>query len=159
MISYLQRWFTREPAFDVATVRDAAGIAHLHTSGFRRGWSEHEVEQLLIERNVLTQRATIGRHLVGFVMSRMAADEAEILSIAILPARRSRGLAGRLLRLHLGRLAGLGMRVVFLEVDPDNQPAIRLYRRAGFQEVAQRPNYYAKGAMTSPAIVLRRDLC
>ena len=41
---------------------------------------------LLLERNVLTHRATIGGKLAGFIMSRIAADEAEILSVAV--ARR-----------------------------------------------------------------------
>ena len=70
-----------------------------------------------------------------------------------------RGLAGRLLTLHLRRLAGLGARTVFLEVDEQNTPAIRLYARAGFREVARRPNYYPSGmGKAANALVLRRDL-
>jgi ribosomal-protein-alanine N-acetyltransferase len=58
-----------------------------------------------------------------------------------------------------GRLAGDGVRTVFLEVDETNTPAIRLYRRAGFGEVGRRPNYYATpGAKPAAALVLRRDL-
>ena len=85
----------------------------------------------------------------------MAADEAEILSVAIAPAWRGRGLARPLLDLHLRRLAGLGARAVFLEVDEHNAPACRLYRRAGFHEVGRRQGYYDGGAT---ALVLRRDL-
>lgn len=158
MIRFLQRWLKRDAVFGDASIRDAAAIASLHGSSFNRGWSETEVEQLLAGRNTLTHRAMIGRTLAGFIMSRVAADEAEILSVAVSRKRRSKGLAARLLRLHLGRLAALGVRSVFLEVDPENQPARRLYRRAGFQEVGQRPNYYPKGATASAALVLRRDL-
>ena len=89
----------------------------------------------------------------------MAAGEAEILSVAVASARRGRGLARALLNHHLRRLAGLGVRAVFLEVDEDNEPARRLYRRAGFQRSAGRPGYYQHGhdhAVT--ALVLRRDL-
>ncbi len=92
-------------------------------------------------------------------MSRRGADEAEILSVAVARAARGRGLARRLLMLHLGRLAGLGVRTVFLEVDAHNAPALGLYRRAGFREVARRPNYYASDTKASAdALVLRRDL-
>ena len=92
-------------------------------------------------------------------MSRQAADEAEILSIAVAGARRGRGLAGKLLSLHLRRLAALSARAVFLEVDEHNIPAIRLYDRAGFHEISRRPNYYPNaGAKAAAALVLRRDL-
>ena len=53
------------------------------------------------------------------------------------------------------RLAGLGTRTVFLEVDEKNAPAQRLYRKAGFYDVARRQGYYGSGAS---ALVLRRDL-
>ena len=143
------------PAFSTASPRDAAAIAQLHAASFGRGWGEDEVYQLLIDGAVVTHRAMSGRALVGFAMSRMAADEAEILSIAIAPARRGRGLSRPLLDYHLRSLAGLGARAVFLEVDEHNAPACRLYEGAGFREVGRREGYYAGGAA---ALVLRRDL-
>jgi len=92
-------------------------------------------------------------------MSRIAAGEAEILSVAVASAQRGKGLARQLLTLHLRRLAGLGARVVFLEVDEANTSARRLYRRAGFQEVGRREGYYAgRDGNQSTALVLRRDL-
>ena len=143
------------PTFSAAGARDAAAIAQLHAASFGRGWGEDEVYRLLIDRNVVTHRAMSGRSLVGFVTSRMAADEAEILSIAISPARRGRGLSRPLLDYHLRSLAGLGARAVFLEVDEHNRPARRLYDGAGFHEVGRREGYYAGG---TAALVLRRDL-
>jgi len=160
MIGFLRRLFSRtKPALTEASPRDAAAIAALHGASFHRGWSEAEVERLLVERNVMTHRALLGAALAGFIMSRRAADEAEILSVAVAKARRGRGLARDLLQLHLRRLAGDGVRAVFLEVDETNVPAIRLYRRAGFRDVGKRPNYYATtGAKPAAALVLRRDL-
>jgi ribosomal-protein-alanine N-acetyltransferase len=154
------RLFPRaEPVLTEANSRDVATIASLHGVSFRRGWSEDEVERLLGERNVVTHRATTGAALAGFIMSRLAADEAEILSVAVARSSRGRGLARRLLDLHLRRLAGLGCRAVFLEVDEHNRAAIRLYERAGFREVARRANYYPDaGGQAATALVLRRDL-
>ncbi len=147
----------REPVLSDATVHDAPAMARLHAASFRRGWSEDEIERLLLERNVHAHRALIGRRLVGFIMSRIAADEAEILSVAVAPEERGRAIAGRLLRLHLGRLAALGVRTVFLEVEDGNIPALRLYR--GFKEVGRREGYYSKdSAAPARALVLRRDL-
>ena len=87
---------------------------------------------MLSERNTLVHRLRLGRKIVGFVISRIGADEAEILSVAIDQAHRGRGLSRDLLMTHLGHLAGRGVRTVFLEVEENNQPARRLYERAGF---------------------------
>jgi [ribosomal protein S18]-alanine N-acetyltransferase len=84
-------------------------------------------------------------------------DEAEILSVAVTSSKRGKGLAQRLLDLNLRRLAGLGARTVFLEVDENNVPARRLYRRAGFRDVGRREGYYPEGQGTA-ALILRRDL-
>jgi ribosomal-protein-alanine N-acetyltransferase len=160
LMSWFRNLFSRaEPLVTDASAKDALAIGELHGASFRRGWSEDEIERLLLDRSVITHRATIGRAFAGFVMSRVAAGEAEILSIAVAASKKERGLAGRLLRHHLGRLVALAVRTVFLEVDEDNAPALRLYRKAGFREVGRRAGYYpAPGGKPSNALVLRRDL-
>ncbi|HWX72636.1 MAG TPA: ribosomal protein S18-alanine N-acetyltransferase [Xanthobacteraceae bacterium] len=155
-MNFVTRLLSRsEPTMSEARQRDAAAIAALHAASFQRGWGEDEFHRLLIDRAVVAHRAVIGRTMVGFILSRMAAGEVEILSVAIAPAWRGRGFARPLLDLHLRRLAGLGVRAVFLEVDEHNEPACRLYRNAGFSEVGVRKGYYQEGAS---ALVLRRDL-
>jgi [ribosomal protein S18]-alanine N-acetyltransferase len=156
MMRFVSRLFGRSaPTLSEARPRDAAAIAALHKASFQRGWGEDEVHGLLIENNVVAHRAMSGRTMIGFILSRMAAGEAEILSVAIAPRQRGRRLARPLLDLHLRRLAGLGTRAVFLEVDEKNAPARALYRRAGFYDVGRRKSYYQTGAS---ALVLRRDL-
>jgi ribosomal-protein-alanine N-acetyltransferase len=156
MKSLVSRLLTRgEPVFAEAAPRDAAAIAAIHAASFQRGWGEDEIHRLLIDRSVIAHRAMNGRTLIGFILSRLAAGEAEILSVAVAPAWRGRGLSRSLLDLHLRRLAGLGARAVFLEVSEDNAPACRLYQRAGFHGVGQRKGYYQGGAT---ALVLRRDI-
>jgi [ribosomal protein S18]-alanine N-acetyltransferase len=155
----LFRLFARAaPQLAAAGPGDAAAFARLHAASFKRGWSEDEFERLLVDRNVLAHRAGGGRWLAGFILSRIAADEAEILSVAVDAARRGGGVAGRLLDLHLSALAGRGARTVFLEVDDDNVAARRLYARRHFREVGRREAYYAREGGGSRALVLRRDL-
>jgi ribosomal-protein-alanine N-acetyltransferase len=159
MKDFFARLFGRaEPALGAAHPRDAAALAALHAASFNRGWSEQEFEQLLTDRAVVADRAASGRRNVGFILSRRAAGEAEILSVAVARAWRGRGLARRLLHLHLRRLAGFGVRAVFLEVDEENESARRLYDRAGFREVGRRPGYYRQEKAAKAALVLRRDL-
>ena len=160
MMGLFSNLFARgEPTLSEAASRDAAAIAALHAASFRRGWSEQEVEGLLTDRHVIAHRAMTGSTMAGFIMSRLVEDEAEILSVAVARPRRGRGLARNLLNLHLRRLAALGARAVFLEVDEHNAAAIRLYDRAGFHEISRRPNYYpGPGGQAVAALVLRRDL-
>jgi ribosomal-protein-alanine N-acetyltransferase len=153
------RFSRGEPVLGEATLHDVAPIARLHAQSFRRGWSEDEIERLLLDKSVLTHRAQVGRAFAGFIMSRLAADEAEILTVAVSPARKGAGLGRKLLMLHLGRLMALGVKTVFLEVDEGNISAVRLYRRAGFRDAGRREGYYARdGGKPASALVLRRDL-
>jgi ribosomal-protein-alanine N-acetyltransferase len=160
MRTLLRRLFgSTEPVLSEAGPTDAARLAALHAASFRRGWSEHEVEQLLIDGQVIAHRAMRGEELAGFILSRAAAGEAEILSVAVAPRWRGRGLGHRLLDLHLRRLAGLLVGTVFLEVEEGNRPALRLYAAAGFRQVGRRPGYYPRDAQDAvAALVLRRDL-
>jgi len=156
MIGAISRLLGRTaPALSEARPADAAAIAALHKASFQRGWGEDEVYSLLIDKNVIAHRVMTGHVMAGFILSRLAAGEAEILSVAIAPKQRGRGLSRPLLDLNLRRLAGLGARTVFLEVDENNAPARALYRRAGFADVGRRKSYYQSGAN---ALVLRRDL-
>jgi hypothetical protein len=84
MINFITGLFSRgEASLSEASARDASAIASLHIASFRRGWSDQEVEGLLIDRHVIAHRAMIDRKLAGFIMSRIVEDEAEILSSAV----------------------------------------------------------------------------
>ncbi len=152
-------WRGGTAAVEPASLRDAAALAQIHGASFHRGWGENEFESMLTERNTLVHRLRMGRKTIGFAVSRMAADEAEILSIAVAQSHRGRGLSGKLLLTHLGHLAGRGVRTVFLEVEENNQPARRLYERAGFAVVGRRERYYRQGGGEPlNALTMRRDL-
>jgi ribosomal-protein-alanine N-acetyltransferase len=147
------------PAISPAGPSDAQQLAALHAAAFQRGWSAEEFEQLLIERNVVADRAMAGTRLAGFVISRLAADQAEILSIAVAVTHRGRGLARTLLDVHMRRLVVYGVATLFLEVEESNAPARRLYAGLDFKQVGRRESYYAgTGREPGAALVLRRDL-
>ena len=160
MMSWLSGlWSSDQAVVEAASQRDAPTLARIHGTSFHRGWGEDEFERMLNERNTLAHRLRIGRKIVGFSVSRLGADEAEILSIAVAETYRGRGLSNGLLLTHLGHLAGRGVRTVFLEVEENNQPARRLYQRAGFRVVGHRERYYQQsGGDALNALVMRRDL-
>jgi ribosomal-protein-alanine N-acetyltransferase len=158
--SWWPRLFGRgNAAVEPATLRDSGQLAKLHAASFHRGWGEGEFEQMLREQNTLVHRLRLGGRIVGFAVSRIAADEAEILSIAVSPKHRGRGLSRDLFLTHLGHLAGRGVRTVFLEVEENNQPARRLYNRTGFTVAGRRERYYKEAdGVELNALVMRRDL-
>ena len=161
MIAWFSNWWRGSTAAVVepAGQRDAARLAQLHGESFHRGWGEGEFETMLTERNTLVHRLRQGRTVIGFAVSRMAADEAEILSIAIDAGQRGRGLSRNFLLTHLGHLAGRGVRSIFLEVEENNQPARRLYEWAGFSVIGRRERYYQQpGGEQLNALLMRRDL-
>ncbi len=152
-------WSPDAPVVEPATRHDLAALAQLHGASFHRGWGEGEFDAMLREPNTLVHRLRRGNKVIGFAVSRMAADEAEILSIAVAAKERGRGLSRGLLATHLGHLAGRGIRTVFLEVEENNQPATRLYAKAGFAVVGRRERYYREaGGEERNALVMRRDL-
>jgi len=163
-MSWFSSWFSGwlspgKPLVESATLRDAPRLAQLHAASFHRGWGDGEFESMIAERNTLVHRLRLGRKIVGFAVSRIGADEAEILSIAIDADKRGRGLSRNLLLTHLGHLAGRGVRRIFLEVEENNAPARRLYERCGFAVVGRRERYYqqADGEQLN-ALLMRRDL-
>ena len=143
-------------------VRHARQVAALHhQGGFARLWEPGECAALLADRAVVTEGVFVGSasEPCGFVMSRMAADEAEILSIVVAGGRRRSGLGQSLLCAHMAQLAARGAARLFLEVEEGNAPAIGLYHRLGFETVGRREGYYPKSdGSRAAALVMRRDL-
>jgi ribosomal-protein-alanine N-acetyltransferase len=131
----------------------AAALAALHAAAFPPGevWDAAFLASQLAQPGVLVLFDDAG----GFVMARVAADEAEILTLAVHPACRRRGVGRALLEAAAREAMARGARALYLEVSEMNSAARYLYAAAGFSEVGRRPRYYTDG---SSALVLRRDL-
>ena len=89
---------------------------------------------------------------------RTAADEAEILTIAVLPDARRQGLAGQLVRACLAEVAARGAGHVHLEVAESNGAARALYLSAGFVETGRRPGYYRGARGREDAVLMARKI-
>jgi ribosomal-protein-alanine N-acetyltransferase len=85
-----------------------------------------------------------GEPAAGFLLSRQAADEEELLLIAVRPEMRRRGIAGALIERFIAQARARGGNRLFLEMR-DGNPAERLYLEHGFVPVGRRPNYYNRG--------------
>lgn len=139
----------------------AGDCARIHAAGFAYPWGRRELESLIADPNALGTAALdpVSAKLRGFALSRLAADEAEILTIAVDPAARRAGVGRDLLRGHLAEVATSGAGRIFLEVDERNAAALALYARFGFATVGRREGYYKKpDGAAAAALVMRCDL-
>lgn len=139
----------------------AAALAAVHAASFPTAWDETAMRRLLGANASRAFVALEGYDHVplGFVLAFVAVDEAEILSLAVLPERRRQGLARRLVQ-HLEAAAmEAGAERLFLEVETGNDAALALYRKLGFVEVGRRKDYYVQpGAEPQDALVLAKPL-
>jgi [ribosomal protein S18]-alanine N-acetyltransferase len=138
----------------------ARACARLHGQGFAHPWSAEEMATLIMSSSTLGAAALdpISGRLRGFVLSRLAADEAEILTIATIPQARRQGIARGLLEAAMAAARDAGAMRLFLEVASGNAAARQLYGGLGFVEVGRRRDYYVKGGAAEDALVLAARL-
>ena len=138
---------------------EADALARVHAGAFSGGWSPREIADLLNGPGGFALLVEDGGRPLGFILCRAVAGEAEILTLAVDPAARRRGLALALVEAATGAARMAGAESLFLEVAHDNAAALGLYRKAGFAEVGLRRGYYDRGANPAvDAMVMRLDL-
>jgi ribosomal-protein-alanine N-acetyltransferase len=132
---------------------EAAALAALHAAAFPPAdrWGADAIA-LMLE---MPGAFVVHRPGQGFVLARVAAEEAEILTLAVHPAARRQGHGAALLAAAMAGAVARGAGAMFLEVAEGNAAARALYAAAGFAEVGRRRRYYPDGG---DALVLRRAL-
>lgn len=151
------------PACRAAATVHAGVLAALHAPCFgSEAWDEGAFVRLLGAAGVAGLIADAGTAAAplpaGFVLVRTVADEAEILTIAVLPEFRGQGIGRLLVERASDLAASAGARSLFLEVAEDNRAARALYRAAGFVIAGHRRGYYRRAGRAVDALVLQRPL-
>ncbi len=145
---------------------DIVALSEIHGRSFARVWSADEISALASGPGVsilVARRASPfgSRRPLGFLILRVAADEAEVLTIAVDPSHRGRGYGRLLMEEATRRLYADRVEALFLEVDQANRPARALYETLGFKTVGTRKGYYAEAEAEDgegAALVMRCDL-
>jgi ribosomal-protein-alanine N-acetyltransferase len=136
-----------------ATLAHSAMLAAIHAAAFppADAWGEDAISLQLALPGVFGFLDGRG----GMLIARVAAQDAEVLTLAVQPCARRQGIARALLRAAIAEARTRGASALFLEVATANATARALYRQAGLEQVGQRRRYYADGG---DAIVLRMKL-
>jgi [ribosomal protein S18]-alanine N-acetyltransferase len=123
---------------------DVPRLSEIHAQNFARGWTQDEFTSLLDDKNTLMlclRQKAFGKPQ-GFIVLRVAADEAEILTLIVDKIKRGKGEGRRLLQASLSPLMAKGVTQLFLEVESENKSALKLYHNFGFKQVGIRKGYY-----------------
>lgn len=146
------------PSIRRAGTADLRALVALEAGSFEHPWSAALLRTELESPHsvvLLACRPGAPGGVSGYAAFQIAADEAELLRVAVHPGERRRGLGVELVRAGITRAVARGAARCFLEVRTDNRPAIELYRRLGFGERGRRNGYYADGA---DALVMALEL-
>ena len=141
-------------------VEGAALLAALHAGGIGvagPAWDEAAFASLLALPGRTALVASDGEP-AGFILLGQAADEAEIVTLAVSPAWRRRGIGRALVTAAAAHAGASGAARLFLEVAEDNAPALALYAALGFTPVGRRRSYYARHDGAADAIVMALPL-
>jgi ribosomal-protein-alanine N-acetyltransferase len=146
--------------FEIIPVRIemVEALAIHHAISFPDAWSAESFAQMLAIAGTYGYIAIDGDGMVGFVLARALAGEAEILTIAVDPVQRRKSIGYLLLREAMVEAKSRGATEMFLEVAQDNAAAIALYEGSGFLHIGRRIGYYRSGARAVDALTLRRPL-
>ncbi len=141
---------------------DLDRAASLHREAFEpmgeRPWTRQDMAELLASPGVAGLLLQTNGEDAGLALWRTAADEAELLTLAVQRGRWRRGIGRTLLGWVVDRVREQGAQTLFLEVGADNAAARSLYAQAGFAEVGRRAGYYRRDGGFSDALVLRLAL-
>jgi len=135
----------------------ARELAALHALIFAQSWDEASFEQLLGHPGAVALLARVASppQTVGLILGRLAADEAELITLGVHQEHRRHGIARRLVNQLTRAAKGAGAKRLVLEVNRNNAAAVALYRGLGFCQVGLRQGYYEHvGQRRDDALVL-----
>ena len=124
-------------------------------------WSAAEILRCVRTSGLVTALAEVDDVPAGYVLTRVADDEAELLTIGIVPEHRHQGLGQKLWHYHMGQLRAVGVKTVFLTTRTSNTSAQAFYDRLGGQRVGTRKEYYQplpNGPSREDAVIYRFEI-
>lgn len=136
---YLKKGMKEE--FTFAQTGDAQEIEQLEKQSFSDAWSINSIQREINQKRIIIIKDN--NEILGYCIFMIAADEGEILRIAVKENMRKRGIGKNLIISAVSEMKNKGCKGAFLEVRASNSAAIKLYKSTGFEEIGIRKGYYA----------------
>lgn len=144
-------------AFRPMNESDLADIMEIETAAYTHPWTER-IFQDCLRVGYCCWVLLRSRTIIGYGVMSVAAEECHLLNLCIQPEEQNQGFGSIMLEKLLTIARKHKADTAFLEVRPSNAIAIKLYRRAGFDEVGMRRNYYPAQFGREDAIIFARSL-
>ena len=144
----------------LGAAEDSDALARLHSGAMSDAWPAPAFASLLSRDEVFVLLGAAGdsRSPQGFILVRIVADEAEVLTFCVAEDVRRGGLGTALLEAACDIVQRRGGVQILLEVSQVNVAALTLYRKCGFAEVGRRAAYYRQGSLAADALVMRKPI-
>lgn len=138
---------------------EAGTLTEIHEKCFPRYWNREAFTDFFSVKGTCAFLVEENENPVAMVVYRISFDQADILTIAVLPQWRRKGLAEKMLSEMLVRCKNAGVKKMFLEVEEGNISAFNLYEKSGFKQIGRRKLYYQQldGSYTD-ALVMEKKL-
>jgi [ribosomal protein S18]-alanine N-acetyltransferase len=136
---------------------DVPEVAGLEQVCFTTPWSEISFYNEVRRPGSFSKVARLGEKIVGYVCAGRVVDEGHILTMAVLPEFRRRGIASALIGEVIRDLREEGCRFIFLEVRSSNEAARKIYEKFNFRIFGMRKSYYAAPMEDAVMMVLKFD--
>jgi len=127
----------------------------IHSESFEQSWQAGSLKTHLDNDLCF---GVFDPNLTGFILIKPAADQAEIITLAVSPDVRNTGVGGALITHSCDVIKAMGVTILFLEVAEDNVAAIALYKKCGFEAMGRRPAYYRRAKGRVAALTYRKTL-
>jgi [ribosomal protein S18]-alanine N-acetyltransferase len=121
-------------------------------------WTRRNFEDALRAGNTAWALLDARRRMIAYAVAMLAVDEAHVLNLSVAAPFQRQGYGWKMLEWIAQRSRDYGARSLLLEVRPSNEPALRLYRRYGFERIGLRPGYYPAALGREDAVVMRVPL-
>ena len=116
-------------------------------------YTQSELESFISKRNAITlvaefQNIRAEDNIAGFVVANaLRRKYAHVVTLDVVPEARRFGLGTKLMNVCEERLRAMGCTEIYLETAVDNEPALRLYKKLGYEVLGVLPEYYASHSL------------
>ncbi len=147
-----------EETYVPLTLAQLDEVMQIERSVYPYPWTRINFEDALRAGNTAWALLSEQRTMVAYAVAMMAVDEAHLLNLSVALACQRQGYGWKMLEWMAQRTRDYGARSLLLEVRPSNAPAVRLYRRYGFERIGVRVGYYPASGGREDALVMRVPL-
>lgn len=143
------------PALRPAGPEDAGLLREIHAASFPTYWNVEAFNDFFSVGGTFALLAEMAGQPVGMAVCRVQHEQADIITIAVVPPWRRRGIARFLMHGVMEKAASLGAGALFLDVEEGNAPALGLYEHLGFTHINRRKLYYRQkdGSFTDALVM------